>query len=82
MLMLTSRWKKWDETIPELVIPQDAQFSNIHPMPLRNINVLLNTLILTRWKKWDDTIPELVIPPDAQFSNIIIPTKDSARCGL
>jgi hypothetical protein len=33
------------------------------------------------WKLWTDTIEKLAIPDGAQFSDIIIPTKDSARCG-
>ncbi len=34
-----------------------------------------------RWQLWTDTIPQLDIPADSQFADIIIPTKDSARCG-
>lgn len=35
-----------------------------------------------KWRLWTDTIPQLAIPNDSQFSDIIIPTADSARCGL
>ncbi|GFH22157.1 uncharacterized protein HaLaN_19576, partial [Haematococcus lacustris] len=34
-----------------------------------------------RWQLWTDTLPALAIPPGSLFSDLIIPTKDSARCG-
>lgn len=33
------------------------------------------------WVSWASVVPQLSIPPGASFTDIIVPTKDSTRCG-